>query len=62
MVTKADLDKRYPPRTKFRIRDDAKGMDATEFVARYGEITARVDPPENGNARDINGKDTLPRT
>lgn len=48
MTTREDLDKRWPPRTKFRVPQSAKGMDAKEFVARYGEITARVDPP-NGD-------------
>lgn len=57
MATREDLDKRYPPRTKFRIRDDARGMDATEFVARYGELKARVDAPEGkSDARDTDAE------
>lgn len=54
MITKEELAKRYPPRSRFEKPQHARGMDATEFVARYGEITARVEPPEQGksDARD----------
>lgn len=46
MTTREELDKRYPPRSKFRKADSVRGMDATEFVARYGELKARVEAPE----------------
>lgn len=55
MATKEELDKRGPPRAKFQKPQSARGMDATEFVARYGEIKARVDPPnEDTNAEPRN--------
>lgn len=47
-MTRDELDKRWPPREIFRKRDDMRGMDATEFIAKFGELRARVDVPEKG--------------
>lgn len=59
MATREDLDKRWPPKTKFRTPQHIRGLDATEFVARYGEITARVTVHEGdrqGNAGRADAK------
>jgi hypothetical protein len=50
MATREELDKRWPPRTKFKKPDNARGMDAVEFAARFGEFRARVDIPTKGDA------------
>lgn len=47
MIDRDEANKRWPPRMKFRTPENARGLDATEFVARYGEIRARVDQPKD---------------
>lgn len=46
-ATREELDKRWPPKNKFSPPQSARGLDATEFVARYGEIAAHVSAPKN---------------
>lgn len=57
-TTREDLDKRWPPKRKFQPPQSARGMDATEFVARYGEITARVDVHGRDKQENAGGANT----